>query len=69
MVLNHLQNKVRVVAVKTPIGEQDPETAGGDFSVLEDLAAFSGAKVVSNAYGMSMGRVDPVHVLGKITAL
>ena len=43
LVVNHLQNRVRVVAVKTPIGEQDPETAGGDLSVLQDIAAFTGA--------------------------
>jgi len=46
--------------VKTPIGEQDPETAGGDLTVLQDIAAFTGAQVVSQAFGMRLSKIDPV---------
>ena len=69
LVVNHLQNRVRVCAIKTPIEEQDPETAGGDLSVLKDIAAFTGAQIVSRAYGMRLGKVDPVQVLGKVNAI
>lgn len=29
-------------------------------SVLEDIAGFTGGKVVSKAWGMKLGKVDPV---------
>lgn len=46
--------------MKTPITEQDPETAGGSLTVLQDVAAFTGAQVVSQALGMRLSKIDPV---------
>jgi len=34
-------------------------------SVLEDLAAYTGATVVSKQLGMRLGFTDPVTVVGK----
>lgn len=60
LVVNHLQGRLRCVAVKTPVTEQDPETAGGSLSVLQDVAAFTGAQIVSHSLGMRLSKVDPV---------
>ena len=38
-------------------------------SVLMDIAAFTGAHVVSKAYGMRLCKIDPVQVLGKVNAI
>ena len=38
---------------------------GGHLSVLEDLAAFTGGRVVSQALGERINKVDPVTVLGR----
>ena len=40
LVVNHLKQVVKIVAVKTPL-------AMDDLSLLEDLASFSGGRVVS----------------------
>jgi chaperonin GroEL len=42
LVVNHLQGKIEVCAIKTPLIDQD-----GLMSVLYDIAAFTGATVVS----------------------
>lgn len=60
MVVNHLSGKIRVAAVKTPMGD-----TGGHLSVLEDLAAFTGGRVVTQALGERICDVDPVTVLGR----
>lgn len=49
LVVNHLQNKVKVVAVKSP---------WGDDGAVDDLAALTGAKVVREY--TRIGRIDPV---------
>lgn len=63
LVVNHLQNKIKVVAVKTPQGSPSDNS---EMSILEDLAAFSGARVLSKLMGDNIGKADPVHVLGKV---
>jgi hypothetical protein len=35
-------------------------------SILHDIAAYTGATVVSRDQGMSLQTVDPVRVLGKV---
>jgi chaperonin GroEL (HSP60 family) len=42
MVVNHLNGKVKMCAVKTPITDQS-----GVLSVLHDIAAYTGGTVVS----------------------
>ena len=61
MVVNNLKGVAELVAVKTPI-----ESA--DLPILEDIASFSGGKVVQMGLGERIGRVDPVRVLGKVTS-
>ena len=61
MVVNNLKGVAELVAIKTPI-----ECA--DLPILEDIASFSGGKVVQMGLGERIGRVDPVRVLGKITS-
>ena len=60
MVVNNLKGVAELVAVKTPI-----ECA--DLPILEDIARFSGGKVIQMGLGERVGRVDPVRVLGKVT--
>jgi chaperonin GroEL len=60
MVVNHLQNKVRMCAVKTPMTDQK-----GPLSILHDLAAYTGATIVSKDLGMRLEHTAPAQVLGK----
>lgn len=62
MVVNHLNGKVQMCAIKTPMVDQK-----GTMSVLEDIAAYTGATVVSQQLGMTMGRLDPVRFVGKVS--
>jgi len=62
LVVNHLQNKIQVCAVRTPLIDQE-----GLMSVLYDIAAYTGATVVSKDLGMSPHTIDPVRVVGKVT--
>lgn len=58
MVINKLQNGLKIVAVKAPI------VNGKDY--LEDLAIFTGGKLLSTETGYSrLETVDPVYVMGK----
>jgi chaperonin GroEL (HSP60 family) len=50
--------------VKTPLIDQD-----GLLSVLYDLAAYTGATVVSRDMGMNPATIDPVSVVGKVSQL
>ena len=61
LVVNHLKNKIQVCAIKTPLIDQE-----GLMSVLHDLAAYTGATVVSKDMGMNPATVDPVRVVGKV---
>ena len=55
MVVNHLNGKVQMCAIKTPLVDQQ-----GQLSVLEDIAAYTGATVVSKQLGMNLNRINPV---------
>jgi chaperonin GroEL len=61
LVVNHLKNKIQVCAIKTPLIDQE-----GLMSVLHDLAAYTGATVVSKDMGMHPATVDPVRVVGRV---
>lgn len=58
MVVNKLQNGLKVVAVKAPIiyGEE----------YLSDIAVYSGAECLNEEHGMRLDRYDPVYVMGKV---
>ena len=55
MVVNHLNGKVQMCAVKLPIIDQQ-----GILSILYDISAYTGATVVTENLGMSMQQTDPV---------
>ena len=59
LVVNHLKNVVKVVAIKTPVGQQS-------LPLLEDIASFSDGIVVSQAMGLRLGSIDPIRYLGKV---
>ena len=59
LVVNHLKNVVKVVAIKTPVGQQT-------LPLLEDIASFSNGQVVSQAMGVRLGSLDPIRYLGKV---
>ena len=61
MVVNHLNGKVKMCAVKKPMIDQE-----GHMSVLEDIAAYTGATIVSEQLGMKLRATDPVAVVGKV---
>ena len=57
MVVNKLQNNLRIAGVKAPIFNP------GEY--LEDIAVISGATVISKKLGHQYDRVDPVYCVGK----
>ena len=57
MVINKLQNGLKIVAVKAPI------LSGKDY--LEDIAIFTGATLLSRELGHRLEHCDPVYVMGK----
>ena len=59
LVVNHLKNVVKVVAIKTPVSELA-------LPLLEDIASFSGGEVVTQAMGQRLGSVDPIRYVGKV---
>lgn len=59
LVVNHLKNVVKLIAVKTPLVVDDHQ-------LLEDLASFSGGRVVSRLMGDVLGSINPVNVVGRV---
>ena len=57
MVINKLQNGLKVVGVKAPIIQ------GREY--LEDIAIFTGGTMLSQELGHRLDRCDPVYVMGK----
>lgn len=53
---------MKVCAIRTPLIDQD-----GMMSCLYDVAAYTGATVVSRDLGMRVENTDPVHVVGKVS--
>lgn len=62
MVINKLQNGLKIVAIKAPI-------VNGS-AYLEDIAVFTGATILSSErLGHRVDRCDPVYVMGKCKKL
>lgn len=58
LVINKLQNNLKIVAVKTPI------FLGREY--LDDISVLTGSTLLSQELGYSnLERVDPVYVMGK----
>ena len=58
MVINKLQNGLKLMAVKAPIA--------GPKDFLEDIAIFTGGTLISRELGFTrLETVDPVYVMGK----
>ena len=58
MVINKLQNQLKVVAVKAPLIQ------GREY--LEDIAIFTGGTLISKDLGHTrLELIDPVYVMGK----
>jgi chaperonin GroEL len=57
MVVNKLQNALKIVAVKAPIILTQ--------EYLEDIAIFTGAQLISTEQGHIIEQCDPVYYMGK----
>jgi chaperonin GroEL len=57
MVVNKLQNALKIVAVKAPI------IMGKEY--MEDIAIFTGANMISTEMGHVIEQCDPVYFMGK----
>jgi chaperonin GroEL (HSP60 family) len=57
MVVNKLQNALKIVAVKAPMMD------GRGY--LEDIAALTGANLISTEMGHVIENCDPVYYMGK----
>lgn len=57
MVVNKLQNALKIVAVKAPLMDSR--------GYLEDIAALTGANLISTELGHVIESCDPVYYMGK----
>ena len=57
MVVNKLQNALKIVAIKAPIIMSR--------EYMEDIAVFTGAQLISTEMGHVIEQCDPVYYMGK----
>lgn len=58
MVVNKLQNNLKIVAIKAPLINTT--------DYLKDLSVYSGSTLILDEMGTKLERCDPVYVLGKV---